>query len=85
MSPPISNLRAGSIAASPLSLCAVAGNRSAPVGRSNFGGTNYAAYPDRLALLEEPNVGHSVTDKMWSEGAQWLLRHLVEKPVRNSK
>src|SRR5262245_18097668 len=45
----------------------------------------YAKYPDRLALLEEPNVGHSVTDKMWNEGSQWLLRHLVEKPVRSQR
>jgi hypothetical protein len=46
---------------------------------------SYAAYPDRLASLEEPNVGHSVTDKMWSEGTQWLLRHLVEKPIRAAR
>jgi len=43
---------------------------------------SYEAYPDRLKLLEEPKTGHSVTDRMWSEGTQWLLRHLVEKPIR---
>ena len=43
---------------------------------------SYEAYPGRLMLLEEAKTGHSVTDKMWSEGGQWLLRHLVEKPIR---
>jgi dienelactone hydrolase len=46
---------------------------------------SYEACPDRLAFLEEPNVGHSVTDRMWSEGGQWLVRHLVEKPIRPSR
>ena len=45
----------------------------------------YEAHPDRLALLEEPNVGHSVTDRMWAEGTQWFVRHLVEKPIRSSR
>jgi hypothetical protein len=45
-------------------------------------GPSYAAHPDRLALLEEPKTGHSVTERMWSEGGQWLVRHLVEKPRR---
>jgi pimeloyl-ACP methyl ester carboxylesterase len=43
---------------------------------------SYEAHPDRLELLEEPNTGHSVTEKMWTEGNRWLLRHLVEKPIR---
>ena len=38
--------------------------------------------PDRLKFLEEPDAGHSVTDRMWKEGGEWLLRHLVEKPLR---
>jgi dienelactone hydrolase len=42
----------------------------------------YEAYPDRLMLLEEPRSGHSVTDRMWTDGTQWLIRHLVEKPIR---
>jgi dienelactone hydrolase len=42
----------------------------------------YEAFPERLQLLEEPKTGHSVTDRMWSEGTQWLVRHLVEKPIR---
>jgi dienelactone hydrolase len=45
---------------------------------------SYEAYPERLHLLEEPKTGHSVTDRMWNEGAQWLVRHLVEKPIRLS-
>jgi dienelactone hydrolase len=45
---------------------------------------SYAAHPDRLALLEEPEVGHEVTDRMWVEGTRWLVRHLVERPVRSS-
>jgi dienelactone hydrolase len=43
---------------------------------------SYQANPERLMLLEEPKTGHSVTDRMWSEGTQWLLHHLVEKPIR---
>lgn len=45
---------------------------------------SYESYPDRLMLLEEPKTGHSVTERMWVEGTQWLLRHLVEKPIRSS-
>lgn len=43
---------------------------------------SYAAYPDRLAFLEEPDAGHTVSERMWSEGSKWLLRHLIEKPIR---
>lgn len=46
---------------------------------------SYEAHPDRLSLLEEPTVGHSVTEKMWSEGTQWFVRHLLEKPIRPSR
>ena len=46
---------------------------------------SYEAHPDRLALLEEPKTGHSVTERMWSEGTQWLVRHLVEKPIRSPR
>jgi len=46
---------------------------------------SYQGYPDRLAFLEEPNVGHSVTDRMWSEAGLWLVRHLVEKPIGSSR
>jgi dienelactone hydrolase len=45
---------------------------------------SYEAYPDRLQLLEEPKTGHTVTDRMWSEGTRWLVRHMVEKPIRLS-
>ena len=45
---------------------------------------SYAAHPERLHLLEEPKTGHSVTDRMWREGRQWLVRHLVEQPNRRS-
>jgi pimeloyl-ACP methyl ester carboxylesterase len=46
---------------------------------------SYRAYPDRLRLLEEPKTGHTVTDRMWSEGILWLHRHLVEKPIRATR
>jgi dienelactone hydrolase len=45
---------------------------------------SYKDTPERLKFLEEPEAGHSVTDRMWKEGSEWLLRHLVEKPVRSS-
>jgi uncharacterized protein len=45
----------------------------------------YEAHPDRLKLLEEPKTGHSVTERMWSEGTAWLLLHLVEKPIRAAR
>src|SRR5262249_41119010 len=31
---------------------------------------SYEAHADRLTLLEEPNAGHSVTDRMWAEGTK---------------
>lgn len=46
---------------------------------------SYEAHPDRLALLEVPEVGHAVTDRMWDEGIQWLVRYLVEQPIRGSR
>jgi dienelactone hydrolase len=45
---------------------------------------SYKDIPDRLKFLEEPDAGHSVTGRMWKEGSEWLLRHLVEKPIRSS-
>jgi pimeloyl-ACP methyl ester carboxylesterase len=46
---------------------------------------SYESCPERLMLLEEPNAGHSVTDRMWDEGTKWLVRHLIEKPKRPSR
>jgi dienelactone hydrolase len=42
----------------------------------------YKDYPDRLKFLEEPEAGHSVTDRMWTEGTEWLLRHLPPEKAR---
>jgi dienelactone hydrolase len=36
----------------------------------------YKDCPDKLRFLEEREAGHSVTDRMWTEGTEWLLRHL---------
>jgi hypothetical protein len=47
-------------------------------------GPHYAAHPDRLQAIEEPG-GHSVTDRMWSEGTKWLERHLIEKPATGAR
>jgi hypothetical protein len=46
---------------------------------------SYKDFPGRLTVLEEPKVGHTVTDRMWSGGTRWLLRHLVERPIRSSR
>jgi dienelactone hydrolase len=46
---------------------------------------SYGAHPERLALLEEPEVGHAVTDRMWAEGTRWLVRHLLERPTRSPR
>ena len=43
---------------------------------------SYEAFPDRLHLLEEPKTGHAVTDRMWEEGTQWFVRHLLKKSNR---
>jgi dienelactone hydrolase len=48
-------------------------------------GPSYEAHPDRLKLIEEPDVGHSVTDRMWVEGSRWLVRYLVEQPIRSTR
>jgi dienelactone hydrolase len=45
---------------------------------------SYKDNPERLKFLEEPDVGHSVTDRMWKEGGEWLQDHLIEKPSRSS-
>jgi dienelactone hydrolase len=45
----------------------------------------YKEYPERLKLLEEPKTGHTVTERMWSEGTAWLIRYLLEKPIRQPK
>jgi uncharacterized protein len=45
---------------------------------------SYESCPDRLKFLEEPEAGHTVTDRMWKEGSQWLVRHLLEQPIRSS-
>ena len=45
----------------------------------------YKDHPERLSLLEEPEAGHSVTDRMWTDGSRWLLLHLVEKPIRSAR
>jgi dienelactone hydrolase len=37
---------------------------------------SYKDCPKRLRFLEEPKGGHAVTDRMWNEGTDWLLRHL---------
>jgi dienelactone hydrolase len=47
--------------------------------------SSYETHPERLLLLEEAKTGHAVTDRMWSEGSKWFLRHLVEKPIRSSR
>jgi dienelactone hydrolase len=44
---------------------------------------SYEAHPDRLMLLEEPQTGHAVTERMWRESTQWFVRHLVEQPIRS--
>jgi hypothetical protein len=44
----------------------------------------YKGTPDRLKFLEEPEAGHSMTERMWKEGSEWLLRHLIEKPIRST-
>src|SRR5262249_49233865 len=46
---------------------------------------SYSDHPERLMLVEEAKTGHTVTDRMWSEGTAWLHRHLVEKPIRSSR
>lgn len=43
----------------------------------------YAEFPDRLMLLEELKTGHTVTDRMWTEGLNWLTTHLIEKAKKS--
>jgi dienelactone hydrolase len=43
---------------------------------------SYKDHPDRLKFLEEPEVGHSVTDRMWTEGTEWLLHHLPPEKAK---
>jgi dienelactone hydrolase len=43
---------------------------------------SYKGCPDKLKFLEEPEAGHSVTDRMWVEGTEWLLRHLPPEKAK---
>jgi hypothetical protein len=43
---------------------------------------SYKDRTDRLKFLEEPEAGHSVTDRMWTEGTEFLLRHLPPEKAR---
>ena len=45
---------------------------------------SYEAHPERLMLLEVPEVGHTVTDRMWGEGIKWLVRYLMDQPIGRS-
>jgi uncharacterized protein len=46
---------------------------------------SYKEWPERLKLLEEPKAGHSLTDRMWTDGTAWFHLHLVEKPIRTQR
>jgi dienelactone hydrolase len=46
---------------------------------------SYEKHPERLKLLEVAKTGHTVTNRMWTEGIEWLVRHLVEKPIRSPR
>jgi dienelactone hydrolase len=48
-------------------------------------GPGYKDFPDRLKVLEEPDVGHAVTERMWTEGTQWLVRYLIDEPIGSQK
>jgi dienelactone hydrolase len=43
---------------------------------------SYKDRPEKLKFLEEPDVGHSVTDRMWTEGTDFLLRHLPPEKAK---
>jgi dienelactone hydrolase len=40
---------------------------------------SYEAHPDQLMLLEESKTGHTVTERMWTEGGEWLVKHLIAR------
>ncbi len=36
----------------------------------------YGCYPENVACFVEPQVGHKVTDLMWTRMIAWFTRHL---------
>lgn len=44
---------------------------------------SYEAHRDRLMLLEELKTGHTVTERMWTEGGQWLVTNLIDKAKKS--
>ena len=42
----------------------------------------YKDHPNRFDFLEDPEVGHSFSKVMREQATAWLVRHLIEKPIR---
>lgn len=42
----------------------------------------YEEFPDRFAFFEDEAAGHTFTDAMKERATAWLVRHLIEQPIR---
>ncbi|OAI47712.1 hypothetical protein AYO44_09115 [Planctomycetaceae bacterium SCGC AG-212-F19] len=42
----------------------------------------YKNLPDRFDFFEDENAGHTFSPLMKPKATQWLVRHLIEKPIR---
>jgi hypothetical protein len=42
----------------------------------------YEDHADRLDFFEDVNVGHEFSKEMRSRATAWLVKHLIEQPIR---
>lgn len=42
----------------------------------------YEDHPNRFAFFEDQQAGHTFTDSMREQATRWLVRHLIETPIR---
>ncbi len=45
----------------------------------------YERFPERLDFFEDKNAGHTFSKVMKEKATQWLVRHLIEKPIHANR
>lgn len=45
----------------------------------------YEKFPERLDFFEDKKAGHTFSRVMKEKATQWLVRHLIAKPIRVSR
>jgi hypothetical protein len=42
----------------------------------------YKEHPERIGFYEDPDAGHDFTKEIRQRATEWLVKHLIEKPIR---